>query len=101
MMPEVVIVDAVRTAIGRRKGSLSNMHPVDLLVPVLQALVQRNGIEAGSVEDVVVGVDQLHMCPHGVLLSSRFRIFPAALRGSAVTVRYCLGTLNPASRSRR
>ncbi|NUK30623.1 thiolase family protein [Parageobacillus sp. VR-IP] len=54
-MPEVVIVDAVRTAIGRRKGSLSNMHPVDLLVPVLQALVQRNGIEAGSVEDVVVG----------------------------------------------
>jgi acetyl-CoA acyltransferase len=55
MMPEVVIVDAVRTAIGRRKGSLSNMHPVDLLVPVLQALVQRNGIEAGSVEDVVVG----------------------------------------------
>ncbi|UOE75810.1 thiolase family protein [Parageobacillus thermoglucosidasius] len=54
-MVDVVIVDAVRTAIGRRKGALSQMHPVDLLVPVLQELVQRNGITPSSVEDVVVG----------------------------------------------
>jgi acetyl-CoA acyltransferase len=54
-MAEAVIVDAVRTAIGRRKGALSQMHSVDLLVPVLQELVKRNGIEASSVEDVVVG----------------------------------------------
>jgi acetyl-CoA acyltransferase len=54
-MAEAVIVDAVRTAIGRRKGALSEMHSVDLLVPVLQELVKRNEIEASSVEDVVVG----------------------------------------------
>ncbi len=54
-MAEVVIIDAVRTAVGRRKGSFSKTHPVDILVPVLQQLVERNGIEAGDVEDVVTG----------------------------------------------
>lgn len=55
MMREVVIVDAVRTAVGRRKGTFSKTHPVDILVPVLKQLVERNGIEAGDVEDVVTG----------------------------------------------
>ncbi|MFC0298796.1 thiolase family protein [Geobacillus jurassicus] len=54
-MREVVIIDAVRTAIGKKKGALSNVHPVDLLVPVLRALVDRNGLDASLVEDVVVG----------------------------------------------
>lgn len=54
-MTEAVIVDAVRTAVGRKKGVFSKTHPVDLLVPVLQELVKRNGIEAGQVEDVVTG----------------------------------------------
>lgn len=54
-MREVVIVDAVRTAVGRRKGSFSKTHPVDILVPVLKQLVERNGIEPGDVEDVVTG----------------------------------------------
>lgn len=54
-MREVVIVDAVRTAVGRRKGTFSKTHPVDILVPVLKQLVERNGIEAGDVEDVVTG----------------------------------------------
>ncbi|OKO95014.1 3-ketoacyl-CoA thiolase [Geobacillus proteiniphilus] len=54
-MREVVIVDAVRTAIGKKKGALSNVHPVDLLVPVLRALVDRNGLDASLVEDVIVG----------------------------------------------
>ncbi|OQP06522.1 acetyl-CoA acetyltransferase [Geobacillus sp. 46C-IIa] len=54
-MREVVIVDAVRTAIGKKKGALANVHPVDLLVPVLRALVDRNGLDADSVEDVIVG----------------------------------------------
>lgn len=54
-MREVVIVDAVRTAVGRRKGTFAKTHPVDILVPVLQQLVERNGIEAGDVEDVVTG----------------------------------------------
>lgn len=54
-MTEAVIVDAVRTAVGRKKGAFAKTHPVDLLVPVLQELVKRNDIKAGSVEDVVTG----------------------------------------------
>lgn len=54
-MREVVIVDAVRTAIGKKKGALASVHPVDLLVPVLRALVDRNGLDASLVDDVVVG----------------------------------------------
>ncbi|MDQ0190249.1 thiolase family protein [Alicyclobacillus cycloheptanicus] len=54
-MPEAVIVDAVRTATGRRNGTLAKTHPVDLLVPVLQAVVERNGVDPASVEDVVTG----------------------------------------------
>ncbi|QQK78712.1 thiolase family protein [Salicibibacter cibi] len=54
-MTEAVIVDALRTPVGRKKGSLSQMHPVDILVPVLQELVNRNNIEAGEVEDVATG----------------------------------------------
>jgi acetyl-CoA acetyltransferase family protein len=52
---EAVIVEAVRTAIGRRNGRLKDWHPVDLMAEVLSALVQRAGIDAGSVEDVIVG----------------------------------------------
>ncbi|QHS22701.1 thiolase family protein [Virgibacillus sp. MSP4-1] len=54
-MREAVIVDAVRTATGRKNGSLSQTHPVDLLTPVLKELVNRNGVNAGDVEDVVTG----------------------------------------------
>ncbi|QDI92049.1 thiolase family protein [Salicibibacter halophilus] len=54
-MTEAVIVDALRTPVGRKKGSLSQMHPVDMLVPVLRELVDRNNIEAGEVEDVATG----------------------------------------------
>lgn len=54
-MSDVVIIDAIRTATGRRKGILSETHPVDMLVPVLQALVNRNDVEAGELEDVVTG----------------------------------------------
>ena len=52
---EAVIVDAARTAVGRRNGRLKDWHPVDLMAEVLSALVQRSGIDAGSVEDVIVG----------------------------------------------
>jgi acetyl-CoA acyltransferase len=54
-MREAVIVDAVRTPIGRRGGKLKDWHPVDLMAHVLSALVKRNGIDAGLVEDVIVG----------------------------------------------
>src|SRR5699024_9388902 len=54
-MSEVVIVDAIRTATGRRKGVLSETHPVDILVPILKALVSRNDIDGKDIEDVVTG----------------------------------------------
>ena len=59
-MREVVIVEAVRTPMGRRAGVLSGIHPNDLGAKVLNELVSRAGIEAGQVEDVVFGcVDQV------------------------------------------
>jgi acetyl-CoA acyltransferase len=54
-MPEAVIVDAVRTPIGKRKGSLSDVHAADLSAVVLQALAQRTGIDPGLVDDVLWG----------------------------------------------
>jgi acetyl-CoA acetyltransferase family protein len=52
---EAVIVTAVRTAIGRRNGRLKDWHPVDLMAQVLNEVVKRAGIEAGLVDDVIVG----------------------------------------------
>src|SRR6266852_5889158 len=54
-MREAVIVEAVRTAVGRRNGRLKDWHPVDLMAEVLSALVQRTGIDPGLVEDVIIG----------------------------------------------
>jgi acetyl-CoA acyltransferase len=50
-----VIVDAVRTPTGKRNGALAGVHPVDLASIPLAALVDRNGIDAGMVEDVILG----------------------------------------------
>jgi len=52
---EAVIVEAVRTAVGRRNGRLKDWHPVDLMAEVLSAVVQRTGVDPGLVEDVIVG----------------------------------------------
>ncbi len=52
---EAVIIEAVRTPVGRRGGRLKDWHPVDLLAQTLTALVQRSGIEPGLVEDVIAG----------------------------------------------
>ncbi len=56
-MPGAVIVDAVRSPMGRGKvgGALSSVHPTDLLAGVITALVQRTGIDPGDVEDLMVG----------------------------------------------
>ncbi len=50
-----MIVDAVRTPLGRRDGKLSGWHPVDLASEVLVALQQRNDLDPGVVDDVVLG----------------------------------------------
>jgi acetyl-CoA acyltransferase len=54
-MPTAVIVDAVRTAGGKRNGKLSGWHPVDLAAETLNALVERNQIDPAVVEDVIMG----------------------------------------------
>ncbi|WP_395337111.1 acetyl-CoA C-acetyltransferase [Novosphingobium sp. BL-8H] len=54
-MPEAYIVDAVRTPVGRKKGSLAQVHPADLGAHPIKALVERTGIDAGLVDDVVWG----------------------------------------------
>lgn len=54
-MREAVIVEAVRTPVGRRGGKLKDWHPVDLLAQTLATLVQRTGIDAALIEDVIIG----------------------------------------------
>ena len=54
-MPTAVIVDAVRTPLGRRNGKLKDVHPVDLAAHTLQALVERTGLDPALVEDVIMG----------------------------------------------
>src|SRR5690349_12334438 len=54
-MPTAVIVDAVRTPLGRRNGKLAGTHPVDLAAHTLRALVDRTGIDPALVEDVIMG----------------------------------------------
>src|ERR1700730_16271571 len=55
MSRSVVIVEALRSPVGRRKGVLRNWHPVDLAATVIEALVKRSGIQKESIEDVVMG----------------------------------------------
>jgi acetyl-CoA C-acetyltransferase len=54
-MPDAYIVDAVRTAGGRRGGKLAGWHPADMGAEVLNALVARTGIDPAAVEDVIMG----------------------------------------------
>ena len=54
-MPEAYLVDAVRTPVGKRNGSLAGIHPADLGAVTLNALMDRTGIDPGAVEDVVMG----------------------------------------------
>jgi acetyl-CoA acetyltransferase family protein len=52
---EAVIVDCARTAFGKRKGALATWHPTDLLGFTLKALIERNDLDPGLVDDVVGG----------------------------------------------
>ena len=54
-MAEAYIIDAVRTPIGRKKGSLADVHPADLGAAPIKALIERTGVDAGAVDDVVWG----------------------------------------------
>ena len=54
-MAEAYIIDAVRTPIGRKKGSLAELHPADLGAHPIKALIERTGVDANAVDDVVWG----------------------------------------------
>ncbi|NGP04986.1 acetyl-CoA C-acyltransferase [Rhodococcus sp. 14C212] len=54
-MRDAVIVDAVRTPIGKRNGALADIHPAVISATVLQALADRTGLDPASVDDVIWG----------------------------------------------
>src|SRR3954469_21436253 len=54
-MRDAVIVEAVRTPVGRRNGGLSGVHPANLSAQVLTALAQRSGLDPALVDDVIWG----------------------------------------------
>jgi acetyl-CoA C-acetyltransferase len=54
-MADAFIVGAVRTAVGRRNGGLSTVHPVDLAAHTLSGLVERTGVDPAAVDDVIMG----------------------------------------------
>ncbi len=59
-MREVVVVEAARTAVGRRNGTLAATHPIDMLAPVQQAVLARAGVDPERVGQVVGGcIDQV------------------------------------------
>ena len=59
-MAEAYIVEAVRSPVGRRGGSLSEVHPLDLASHAITAMIDRSGVDPAAVEDVVWGcIDQI------------------------------------------
>ena len=82
-MSTAFIVDAVRTAGGKREGALKDWHPVSLGAAVLDALIERTGVDPAAIEDVIVGcVSQIgeqsfHVGRNMVLASSLPESVPA------------------------
>ena len=54
-MAEAYVIDAVRSAVGKRNGGLSGVHPAELSAQVLRGLADRAGIEPEIVDDVIWG----------------------------------------------
>jgi hypothetical protein len=83
MMAEAYIVQALRTAGGRRGGKLFGWHPADLAGQVLNALVDRSGIDPEAIEDVImgcvsqVGEQSFHIGRNAVLASKLPQSVPA------------------------
>lgn len=76
-MAEAYIVEAVRTAGGRRNGALAGWHPADLAAEVLNALADRTGIDPAAIDDVIMGCvsqvgEQSVQIGRNAVLASRF-----------------------------
>ena len=75
-MPEAYIVEALRTAGGRRNGKLAGWHPADLGAEILNALVDRTGVDPAAIDDVIFGCvtqagEQGFALARNVVLASR------------------------------
>src|SRR3990172_1246343 len=85
-MPEAVIVDAVRTPVGRYGGALKSVRPDDLAALIIQTLVRRNNLDPASIEDVIFGCanqageDNRNVARMAVLLAG----LPVAVAGQTV-----------------
>lgn len=85
-MREAVIVEAVRTPVGRRGGKLKDWHPVDLLAFTLQALMARTTVHPSQVDDVIagcvsqVGEQSLNVARNALLAAD----FPESVPGTTV-----------------
>src|SRR6266550_2676407 len=64
-MTDAVIVEAVRTAIGRRSGKLSPIRPDDLLALTLREVVTRAGVDPAQDDDIGAGVENMSRVPMG------------------------------------
>src|SRR2546429_9579994 len=104
-MPEALIIDAVRTPIGRYGGALAGARPDDLAARVIAAAVERNGIDGAQIEDVYfgdanqAGEDNRNVARMGALLAG----LPVEVPGVTVN-RLCasgLEAVNQASRAVR
>ena len=85
-MASAVIVDAVRTPLGRRNGKLRDWHPVDLAAHTLRAVVERNDLAPALVDDVIMGCvsqvgDQAVNIGRNALLAAGF---PESVTGTTV-----------------
>lgn len=82
-MAEAYIVEAIRTAGGRRNGKLLGWHPVDLGAAVLNSIVEKTGIDPAAIEDVITGCvmqageQGLHVGRNAVLASKLPRSVPS------------------------
>ena len=85
-MTNAVIVDAIRTPLGRRNGRLAGWHPVDLTAHVLSTLVTRNDLDPEVVDDVItgcvsqVGEQSLNISRNALLAAG----FPESVPGTTV-----------------
>jgi acetyl-CoA acetyltransferase len=100
-MTEAVIVDAIRTPIGALGGSLAPVRPDDLAALVLKAIIARNGLDAGMVEEVYLGCanqageDNRNVARMAVLLAG----FPVHVPGVTMN-RLCASGLAALTRRR-
>jgi acetyl-CoA acyltransferase len=80
-MQNAVIVDAVRTPLGKRNGKLKDVHPVELAAHTLRALVERNDFDPALIEDVMQVGDQAVNVGRNAALSAGF---PETVMGTTI-----------------